>query len=43
MEIYKNISYEDIKGEVWKELVGFDIVYQVSNYGRIKNDKKIIL
>lgn len=42
MEIYKNISYEDVKGEIWKELDGFDFLYQVSNYGRIKNEKKII-
>ena len=42
MEIYKNISYEDIKGEIWKDLDGFDIMYQVSNFGRIKNEKRII-
>ena len=42
MEIHKNISNEDIKGEIWKELDGFDILYQVSNFGRIKNEKKII-
>ena len=42
MEIYKNISYEDIKGEIWKELDCFDSLYQVSNFGRIKDEKKII-
>lgn len=42
MEIYKNISYQDIKGEIWKELDGFDSLYQASNLGRIKNEKKII-
>ena len=42
MEIYKNISYKDIKGEIWKNLDGFDIMYQVSNFGRIKNEKRII-
>ena len=42
MEIHKNISNEDIKGEIWKELDGFDSLYQASNLGRIKNEKKII-
>ena len=42
MEIYKNISYEDIKGEIWKELDCFDSLYQVSNFGRIKNKKRTI-
>jgi uncharacterized protein YlbG (UPF0298 family) len=42
MEIYKNISYEDIKCEIWKELDGFDSMYQASNFGRIKNEKRII-
>lgn len=42
MEIHKNIFYEDIKGEIWKELDGFDSLYQASNFGRIKNEKKII-
>jgi hypothetical protein len=42
MEIYKNISYEDIQGEIWKELDGFDSLYQASNFGRIKNEKRIV-
>jgi hypothetical protein len=42
MEIYKNISYEDINGEIWKDLDGFDSMYQASNFGRIKNEKRII-
>jgi hypothetical protein len=41
MEIYKNISYEDINGEIWKDLDGFDGLYQASNFGRIKNQKRI--
>lgn len=36
MEHYKNLSLEDIEGEVWKDVVGYEKMYQVSNKGRIK-------
>lgn len=30
------LSLEDFDGEVWKDIVGYEGFYQVSNYGRIK-------
>lgn len=40
MEIYKNLSLEDIHGEIWKRLdiKGFES-YLISSYGRIKSLK----
>jgi len=46
MEIYKNLSLEDLDGEVWKEIEGYDGDYQISNLGRVKSfkcGKEIIL
>jgi len=40
MEIYKNLSLENVNGEIWKEIEGFDGDYFVSNYGRVKSFKR---
>lgn len=36
-EIYKNLSLEDLPGEVWKDVVGYEGYYKVSNLGRVKS------
>lgn len=36
-EIYKNLSLEDLPGEVWRDVVGYEGLYQVSNLGRVKS------
>lgn len=36
MEVYKNISLEDLPGEEWRDVVGFEGFYKVSSIGRIK-------
>jgi len=38
MEIYKNLSLENISGEIWKNIDGFDN-YMISNLGRVKSYK----
>jgi len=37
MEIYKNLSLEDLDGEIWKEIEGYNRDYYVSNFGRVKS------
>ena len=37
MEIYENLSLEDMEGEVWKDIEGFEGMYQISNMGRVKS------
>lgn len=37
MEIYKNLSLEDLEGEVWKFIPDCNNLYMVSNMGRIKS------
>ena len=37
MEIYKNLSLEDMEGEIWKDIEGYEGLYQVSNMGRVKS------
>ncbi len=34
---YKNLGIEDLGGEVWKDVVGFEGMYMVSNLGRVKS------
>lgn len=36
-EIYKNLSLENLEGEIWRNIEGYNGKYQVSNMGRIKN------
>lgn len=45
-EIYKNLSLDDMIGGIWKDVPGYEGLYQVSNLGRIKSfqhEKSIIL
>lgn len=36
MESYNLLSTENLYGEIWKPVVGYDGVYEVSNIGRVK-------
>jgi len=38
---YKNLSIEDIKGEEWRDIPGYDGIYQASSYGRIKSVERL--
>ena len=38
-KIYKNLSLENINGEIWEEIYGYNGDYFVSNLGRIKSLK----
>lgn len=33
---------EDMEGEIWKDVVGFEGLYTVSNMGRVKSSEKIV-
>ena len=37
MKIYENLSLEDMEGEIWKDIKGYEGLYQVSNMGRVKS------
>ena len=37
MEVYKNLSLENMEGEIWKDIEGYEGFYQVSNMGRVKS------
>ena len=39
--IYKNVSLEDLKDEVWVDIIDFEGLYQISNLGRIKRLARI--
>ncbi len=34
----KNLSLENMEGEEWTDVIGYDGIYSVSNYGRIKRE-----
>jgi NUMOD4 motif-containing protein/NUMOD1 domain-containing protein len=37
---YQNLSLENIKGERWKDIPGFEDEYQLSNFGRLKSQDR---
>lgn len=37
MEIYQNLSLGNLPNEEWKDIVGYEGLYQVSNLGRVKS------
>ena len=37
MEIYKDTSICDLKDEIWKDITGYEGLYECSNMGRIKS------
>jgi hypothetical protein len=37
MEIWKNLDLNDLEGEEWIDVIGYDGVYHVSTFGRIKS------
>lgn len=37
MEIYQNLSLENLPDEEWRDVVGYEGLYQVSNLGRVKS------
>jgi hypothetical protein len=39
---HKNLSLEDIEGEIWKDIEGFEGCYQISNFGRVKSCKRYV-
>lgn len=43
MEIYKNLSIESLPNEEWSDVVGWEGLYQVSNFGRVKSLSKRIV
>lgn len=42
MEIYKNLSIESLPNEEWRDVVGYEGLYQVSNLGRVKSLTKLV-
>lgn len=40
--VYKNLSLEDLPGEEWRDVVGYEGLYKVSNLGRVKSLPKDI-
>lgn len=43
MEIYDNLSVESIPNEEWRDIVGWEGLYQVSNLGRVKSLSRSIV
>ena len=39
MEYWKNLQKEDLEGEIWKDIIGWEGLYKISNLGRIKSLK----
>ena len=35
--MYRNLNLENMENEVWKDIEGYESLYQVSSYGRVKS------
>lgn len=42
-KIYLNLKSKNLSGEIWKSIPDYDDLYYVSNYGRVKNSKDLIM
>lgn len=42
-EMWKERQLESFDGEVWRPIIEYENLYQISNYGRIKNIKKNVI
>jgi hypothetical protein len=36
-KIYKHLTLEDLQNEIWRDIEGYDGVYQISNLGRVQS------
>lgn len=39
---HQNFSLEDMDGEIWKDIEGYDGYYQISNLGRVKSLSRVV-
>lgn len=40
MKPYQNLNIESLDGEVWIDIPNYDGIYSVSNYGRVKSERR---
>ena len=40
MEIYKNLSLEDLPNEEWRDVVGWELSHEISNLGRVRTKSR---
>lgn len=43
MEIHKNMSLVDLPNEEWRDVIGYEGLYQVSNLGRVKRLEFVVM
>lgn len=41
-DVRYELGLEDLKGEYWKDVIGYEGIYKVSNFGRIKSLARIV-
>jgi hypothetical protein len=39
---HQNFSLEDIEGEIWKDIQGYEGYYKISNFGRVKSLSRLV-
>lgn len=43
LELWGDSFVDDLNGELWKDIVGYEDFYQISNFGRVKSKGRYIL
>jgi hypothetical protein len=36
-----NTSIQDMNGEIWKDIIDYEDIYRISNYGRVKSLRRL--
>jgi hypothetical protein len=39
---HQNLSLEDMEGEIWKDIQGYEGYYQISSFGRVKSLSRLV-
>lgn len=42
LKYHQNKNIEDLLGEIWVDVFGYDGIYSVSNFGRIKSETRVV-
>jgi hypothetical protein len=39
---HQNLSLDDMEGEIWKDIIGYEGFYKISNLGRVKSLSRLV-
>lgn len=40
---FKNLNLKNIEGEIWRDVIGYEGIYKISNKGRVKSENRLLM